>query len=77
TTRVLDSLATQIADAIRPQLADMGDNGIQSLLPTHLDVDPDAADDSTVKALDAIVHRFEVGDTTQESMVVQLQTLRE
>lgn len=77
TTRVLDSLATQIADAIRPQLADMGDNGIQSLLPTPLDVDPDAPDDSTVKALDAVVHRFEVGDTTQESMVVQLQTLRD
>lgn len=75
--RVLDSLAAQIADAVRPQLAEMGDNGIQSLLPTPLDVDPDATDDSTVKALDAVVHRFEIGDTTHESMVVQLQTLRE
>lgn len=75
-TRVLDSLAAQIADAMRPQLAEMGDNGIQSLLPTPLDVDPDSQDDSTVKALDAIVHRFEIGDTTHEAMVVQLQTLR-
>lgn len=76
-TRVLDSLAAQIADAMRPQLAEMGDNGIQSLLPTPLDVDPDAQDDSTVKALDAVVHRFDIGDTTHESMVVQLQTLRD
>lgn len=75
-TRVLDSLATQIADAVRPQLAEMGDNGIQSLLPTPLDVDPHADDDSTVKALDAVVQRFDVGETTEESMVVQLQTLR-
>lgn len=76
-TRVLDSLAAQIADAMRPQLVDMGDNGIQSLLPAPLDVDPQACDDSTVKAIDAIVHRFEVGETSHESMVVQLQTLRE
>lgn len=76
-TRVLDSLATQIADAVRPQLAEMGDDGIQSLLPTPLDVDPQAQDDSTVKDLDAVVHRFEIGETVHESMVVQLQTLRE
>ncbi|MHA7648895.1 hypothetical protein ACX9NE_03830 [Mycobacterium sp. ML4] len=76
-TRVLDSLAGQIADAIRPQLAEMGDNGIQALLPSPLDVDPGSRDDSTVKALDAVVHRFDIGDATHESMVVQLQTLRE
>jgi hypothetical protein len=76
-TRVLDSLATQIADAVRPQLEDMGDNGIQQLLPSPVDVDPDAQDDSTFKALDAVVQRFEVGQDTHESMVVQLQTLRD
>ncbi|WP_142279342.1 hypothetical protein [Mycobacterium arosiense] len=76
-TRVLDSLAAQIADAIRPQLEAMGDNGIQALLPSPVDVDPDAQDDSTVKQLDAMVQRFEVGDVTEESMVVQLHTLRE
>ncbi|OBG25792.1 hypothetical protein [Mycobacterium sp. 852002-51057_SCH5723018] len=75
-TRVLDSLAAQIADAVRPQLEAMGDNGIQPLLPSPEDVDPEAQDDSTFKALDAIVQRFEVGDETHESMVVQLQTLR-
>jgi hypothetical protein len=74
--RVLDSLAAQIADAVRPQLAEMGDNGIQQLLPSPVDVDPEAQDDSTVKALDAIVQRFDVGEVTHESMVVQLQTLR-
>lgn len=75
-TRVLDSLGAQIADAVRPKLAEMGDNGIQKLLPSPVDVDPEAQDDSTVKALDAIVQRFDVGDVTHESMVVQLQTLR-
>ncbi|WP_156656209.1 hypothetical protein, partial [Mycobacterium sp. 852002-51971_SCH5477799-a] len=76
-TRVLDSLAAQIADAVGPQLEAMGDNGIQALLPTPVDVDPAAQDDSTVKELDAVVQRFEVGEDTEESMVVQLQTLRE
>jgi hypothetical protein len=75
--RVLDSLAAQIADAVRPKLAEMGEDGIVELLPTPLDVDPEAQDDSTVKALDAVVQRFDIGDTTHESMVVQLQTLRE
>src|SRR6202012_3584654 len=30
-----------------------------------------------IKALDAVVQRFEIGESTYESMVVQLQTLRE
>lgn len=81
TTRVLDSLAAQIADAVRPQLEAMGDNGIQALLPSPVDVEPEAQDDSTVKQLDAIVQRFDVGppsmQATEESMVVQLRTLRE
>jgi hypothetical protein len=80
-TRVLDSLGAQIADAVRPKVAEMGDEGIQNLLPLPLDVDPEAQDDSTFKALDAIVHRFDVGPQSDqaihESMVVQLQTLRE
>jgi hypothetical protein len=75
--RVLDSLAAQIAEAVRPKLAEMGENGIVELLPSPVDVDSDAQDDSTVKALDAIVQRFDIGETTHESMVVQLQTLRE
>jgi hypothetical protein len=74
--RVLDSLAAQIGDAVRPKLAEMGDKGIVNLLPSPLDVDPDSDDDSTTKALDAVVQRFEIGETTHESMVVQLQTLR-
>ncbi len=76
-TRVLDSLAAQIADAVRPKVAQMGDNGVQNILPAPLDVDPDAQDDSTIKAVDAVVQRFDVGETTHESLVVQLQTLRE
>lgn len=76
-TGVLDSLAAQIADAVRPQLEAMGDNGIQALLPSPVDVDPEAQDDSTAKKLDAVVQRFDVGDATEESMVVQLQTLRD
>jgi hypothetical protein len=75
--RVLDSLAAQIADAVRPKLAEMGDKGIVDLLPSPLDVDPESRDDSTIKALDAVVQRFEIGESTYESMVVQLQTLRE
>jgi hypothetical protein len=75
--RVLDSLGAQIADAVRPKLADMGEGGIVNLLPSPLDVDPEAQDDSTVKALDAVVHRFDVDEAIHESMVVQLQTLRE
>ena len=76
-TRVLDSLAAQIADAVRPKVAEMGDNGIVNLLPSPVEVDPEAQDDSTFKALDAVVQRFDVGEVTHESMVVQLQTLRE
>jgi hypothetical protein len=76
-TRALDSLAAQIADAVRPQLAEMGDNGIESLLPTPVEIDPEAQDDSTFKALDAVVQRFDVGGVTQESLVVQIKTLRE
>jgi hypothetical protein len=75
--RVLDSLATQIADAVSPKLAEMGDGGVMALLPSPLDVDPESQDDSTVKALDAVVQRFDVGEDVHESMVVQLQTLRE
>jgi hypothetical protein len=75
--RVLDSLATQIADAVRPKLVEMGEDGIVSLLPAPEDVDPGAQDDSTFKALDAVVQRYEVGEDTHESMVVQIQTLRE
>ena len=58
---MLDSLAAQIADAVRPKVAEMGKNGIVELLPSPLDVDPEAQDDSTVKALDAVVQRFDVG----------------
>jgi hypothetical protein len=76
-TRVLDSLAAQIADAVRPKLAEMGENGIVDLLPSPLDVDPESDDDSTIKELDAVVQRFEIGEAIHESMVVQLQTLRE
>ncbi|MBV9641523.1 MAG: hypothetical protein JO330_18470 [Mycobacteriaceae bacterium] len=74
--RVLDSLAAQIADAVRPKVAELGDDGIVKLLPTPVDVDPRAPDDSTFKALDAVVQRFEVAGVTHESMVVQLRTLR-
>jgi hypothetical protein len=76
-TRVLDTLAAQIADAVRPEVAEMGDHGVQNILPSPVEVDPEARDDSTVKAIDAIVQRFDVGDATHESLVVQLQTLRE
>ncbi|MGC1802761.1 MAG: hypothetical protein WA752_01765 [Mycobacterium sp.] len=75
--RVLDSLATQIADAVGPKLAEMGDDGVMALLPSPLDVDPESQDDSTVKALDVVVQRFDVGEDVHESMVVQLQTVRE
>lgn len=76
-TRALDSLAAQIAEAVRPKVAEMGEDGIEGILPSPLEIDPDSQDDSTFKNLDAIVHRFEVGETTHESMVVQVQTLRE
>ena len=76
-TRVLDALAAQIADAVRPEVGEMGDNGVQNILPSPVDIDPEAQDDSTVKAIDAIVQRFDVGEAAYESLVVQLQTLRE
>src|SRR6201997_2766759 len=46
-TRVLDTLAAQIADAVRPKVAEMGENGVQNILPSPVDVDPEAQDDST------------------------------
>jgi hypothetical protein len=76
-TRVLDALAAQVADAVRPEVGEMGDNGVQNILPSPVDVDPEVHDDSTVKAIDAIVQRFDVGEAAHESLVVQLQTLRE
>jgi hypothetical protein len=75
--RVLDSFAAQISDAVRPKLAEMGDNGVMDLMPNSLEVDPESSDDSTVKALDAVVQRFDIGEDVHESMVIQLQTLRE
>ncbi len=75
--KVLDSLAAQISDAVRPKLAEMGEDGVMDLMPTPLDVDPQSQDDDTVKDLDAVVQRFDIGGITHESMVIQLQTLRE
>jgi hypothetical protein len=75
--RVLDSLAAQISDAVRPKLAEMGEDGLMDLLPAPLEVDPASRDDNTVKALDAIVQRFEIDGVAQESMVIQLQTVRD
>lgn len=75
--RVLDSLAAQIADAVRPKLAEMGEGGVMDLMPAALDVDAESRDDTTVKALDAVVQRFDIGGVTHESMVIQLQTVRE
>ncbi len=75
--RMLDSLAAQITDAVRPKLAEMGERGVMDLMPSPLDVDAESRDDTTVKALDALVQRFDVDGTTHESMVIQLQTVRE
>src|ERR1700761_705995 len=75
--RVLDSLATQISDAVRPKLAEMGEDGVMDLMPAPLEVDAKSRDDTTVKQLDAVVQRFDVDGVTQESMVVQLQTVRD
>ncbi len=75
--RVLDSLAAQISDAVRPKLAEMGEGGVMALMPAPLVVDAQSRDDSTVKALDALVQRFDIDGVTHESMVIQLQTVRE
>ncbi|OBK40899.1 hypothetical protein A5658_20205 [Mycobacterium sp. 1245111.1] len=75
--RVLDSLAAQVSDAVRPKLAEMGEAGVMDLMPTPMEVDPGSRDDTTVKALDAVVQRFDVDGSTNESMVIQLQTVRE
>jgi hypothetical protein len=75
--RVLDSLAAQISDAVRPKLAEMGESGVMDLMPTPMEIDPESRDDTTVKALDALVQRFDVDGTTNESMVIQLQTVRD
>jgi hypothetical protein len=75
--RMLDSLAAQISDAVRPKLAEMGEAGVMDLMPAPLEVDPDSRDDTTVKALDALVQRFDIDGATNESMVIQLQTVRE
>ncbi len=75
--RVLDSLAAQISDAVRPKLAEMGEGGVMDLMPTPMEVDPESRDDNTVKALDALVQRFDIDGVAHESMVIQLQTVRE
>jgi hypothetical protein len=76
-TAVLDFIADQIAASVRREAAGLGKDGVVDVLPTTQEVHPEADDDNTVKALDAVVHRFDVGGVQQESMVVQLQTLRE
>jgi hypothetical protein len=75
--RVLDALAAQISDAVRPKLAEMGEDGVMDLMPAPLEVDAQSRDDNTVKALDAQVQRFDIDGVTHESMVIQLQTVRE
>ncbi|WIM88032.1 hypothetical protein PT015_00405 [Candidatus Mycobacterium wuenschmannii] len=75
--RVLDSLAAQISDAVRPKLAEMGEGGVMDLMPAPLDVDAESRDDVTVKALDAVVQRFDIDGVAHESMLIQLQTVRE
>ena len=75
--RALDSLAAQISDAVRPKLAEMGEDGVMDLMPAPLEIDAESRDDTTVKSLDAVVQRFEIDGVTQESMVVQLQTVRD
>src|SRR5882757_1790325 len=37
--RVLDSLAAQISDAVRPKLAETGEDGVMDLMPAPLEVD--------------------------------------
>ncbi|MCG5434392.1 hypothetical protein LV457_19145 [Mycobacterium sp. MYCO198283] len=75
---VLDSFAAQIADAVAPVVAQLGDDGVLDLLPEPVDIDPDADDDTTFKALDARVQQFVSADgETHESMVVELKTIRQ
>lgn len=74
--RVLDSLAAQISDAVRPKLAEMGEGGVMDLMPAPLEVDAESRDDTTVKKLDAVVQRFDIAGIAQESMVIQIQTVR-
>jgi hypothetical protein len=76
-------LAGPLHDEYSPQLFGshvdrrVGKNGVMDLMPTPLEVDPESKDDDTVKDLDAVVQRFDIGGITHESMVIQLQTLRE
>lgn len=73
---VLDFIAAQIADAVRPEVAALGEDGVVGILPEAIDVDPTVDDDGTVKDLDAVVQRWEAGGQPHESVAVQLRTLR-
>ncbi|HEY7051844.1 MAG TPA: hypothetical protein VH496_06870 [Mycobacterium sp.] len=70
---VLDGIAARLADGVRPVAAMLGEGGVADLLPTPLDVDPNAP--TGTRALDVIVQRFEAGGAPNESIVVQLQTI--
>ena len=74
--RVLDSLAAQITEAVRPGGCQDGRGRHRQIIAVTGGGRPGAQDDSTIKDLDAVVHRFSVGEATKESLVVQLQTLR-
>jgi hypothetical protein len=70
---VLDGIAARLADGVRPVAAMLGEGGVADLLPTPLDVDPNGTADT--RALDVIVQRFDAGGATNESIVIQLQTI--
>jgi hypothetical protein len=86
-TAVLDLIAGELAGAIRAKVPDIATPdpnsptpppvGVLDLVKDPLAVDPDSDDDSTTKEVDAIVQRFGAATDPQESMVVQLRTLRE
>ena len=87
-TAVLDLIASELADAIRSKVPDITTPdpnsttppppvGVLDLVKDPLAVDPDSDDDSTNKEVDVIVQRFGAATDPQESMVVQLRTLRE
>lgn len=70
---VLDSIAAQLAVAVREVASGLGTAGIVDLLPSPLDVD--ANSEEGIRALDGVVQQFTDTGAVHETLIVQLQTM--
>jgi hypothetical protein len=71
--RLLDLIATKMAENAKPFVSQLGRNGVLQVLPRGIEIDSSATDPRSFVAIDARVQRIPGGNEAQESLVVQLR----